>query len=788
MKFFKNALTPLCAISVLFAAVLQTNAAVVCYDSHATGANDGTSWADAFTDLQAAVTAAGDGGEVHVRQGVHYPVAEADRLTKTVSIGDVKIIGGYTGVGDERSTDRRLTVFSGDYSQNDKYVDQNGEDVGPVFDYEKSEVIDFRAPTEEEKYWRLANYADNLKALFTVPLETVTKNQRIEGITFVGIGNGGTVGGPLYAAGSDLLGATDCIVTITNCDFVAGFAIGSNGSGLIALASESEILDCRFLGCSGCCIIYICCSGDKSGEDLVATVKGCAFQNLYGVWKNLRSTGIVSYARAKNAAGEWVRSAIDVLDCTFDYIYGGDNGGSVGSWHGLVLGTSQGYFRSINNCKFRHILEESKTGTQLCQLTLVNNCIVYGSCTMRDCEISDCTIESEYPVSSMICVNVMSNCVVRNCRNTQTIPGTAGDMALVYANNGNMDVTLVSNRLDCANAKGATLIFGEIRNYGWTRITDNVVSNQGNSVLSSSARRLNGVIVENNVLTSDAGDVILFNANTLCENTAIVDNELHGGAKICQLISSPSGIRFFNSTIARNKLSGYSSEALAAIYYRSGNDSYITWTTFYNNEAPYEIYSYLNTAKGERLQLVSSVIYRDESTENYTPYFAELGPEGAEGNQGIFFVRSYFKGVDTTHPYFTLNKYLSADECYTEAPVFWDRKCRAANGYPYFVMKSSPYKKKPGYAPLKTTTSAVSQAPAGTPIFYSQFNGCYQIATTGFNDKSRTFYNYDAGGGLLGTETACTDMIGNSYDYEKGKVVIGAVQKFAPSGLMLLAR
>lgn len=86
-------------------------------DASATGANDGTSWADAYTDLAAALAAAEPGDELWVASGVYTP---GDARTDTFQLRNhIAIYGGFTGTETARAQRNpdpltNATVLSGD--------------------------------------------------------------------------------------------------------------------------------------------------------------------------------------------------------------------------------------------------------------------------------------------------------------------------------------------------------------------------------------------------------------------------------------------------------------------------------------------------------------------------------------------------------------------------------------------------------------------------------------------------------------------------------------------------
>jgi hypothetical protein len=86
-------------------------------DASATGYEDGTSWASAFTDLQDALVAAVPGIEIWVAAGTYKPTSGIDRSVSFVLKSGVKLYGGFEGWErhlQERSLDPSLTVLSGD--------------------------------------------------------------------------------------------------------------------------------------------------------------------------------------------------------------------------------------------------------------------------------------------------------------------------------------------------------------------------------------------------------------------------------------------------------------------------------------------------------------------------------------------------------------------------------------------------------------------------------------------------------------------------------------------------
>ncbi len=91
-------------------------------DLGATGANNGTSWNDAYVDLQPAIDAAAPGDEIWMAAGTYKPTSwpngGSEEREKHFSLKNgVTVYGGFTGTEtslDERDVEINETILSGD--------------------------------------------------------------------------------------------------------------------------------------------------------------------------------------------------------------------------------------------------------------------------------------------------------------------------------------------------------------------------------------------------------------------------------------------------------------------------------------------------------------------------------------------------------------------------------------------------------------------------------------------------------------------------------------------------
>ena len=137
-------ISPALGLAALLA-VSSTQAGVIYVDDDATGANDGTSWADAYVELQSALAVAQAGDEIWVAAGIYLPDYDVNTQTHTGDrtasfqlVNNVALYGGLVGTEDPATFDladrdfvANETVLSGDLAGNDgPAFSNNSENLG----------------------------------------------------------------------------------------------------------------------------------------------------------------------------------------------------------------------------------------------------------------------------------------------------------------------------------------------------------------------------------------------------------------------------------------------------------------------------------------------------------------------------------------------------------------------------------------------------------------------------------------------------------------------------------
>lgn len=133
MRGKANYLKWLCVPLLLVAARTAAAGRVIYVDASAAEGNDGSSWINAFSDLQDAIIMAQAGDEIRVAQGIYTPTQDPLDRDATFDLKDgVSITGGYAGLAgmypDFRHTKFYATILSGDIDHNDDIMDPNNKE------------------------------------------------------------------------------------------------------------------------------------------------------------------------------------------------------------------------------------------------------------------------------------------------------------------------------------------------------------------------------------------------------------------------------------------------------------------------------------------------------------------------------------------------------------------------------------------------------------------------------------------------------------------------------------
>jgi predicted outer membrane repeat protein len=408
-------------LAALFVALLMAptvTGEVIFVDADARGNNDGTSWADAFNDLQDALIVASGGDEIRVAQGIYKPdqgveITPGDR-TATFQLKDGVIIkGGFAGFGEPdpntRDIDLYETILCGDIGIAGYWPD-NCYHVVTANGVDETAVLDGFTIT-----CGLANIGHNLQ------------------------GNGG---GMLNKSSNP---------TVINCTFIGNSAI--EGGGMANLNSNPMLTNCNFIGNRADMGAGLC-----NGYDSNPTLTNCTFS---GNSVEFDGGGMANY----------VRSSPTLTNCTFtgnSASYGGgmDNSDCKPSMRNCIFsGNSADYGGGIcnwessprmTNCIFSGNRAKLSGGgiyvrvgfsgpgggcymINFCNITLIN-CIFVDNLAENGRFLACASCDNKFPSKVQI-----SNCIlwnggdeIRNYDGT-TITITYSDIWGGFTGEGNID-------------------------------------------------------------------------------------------------------------------------------------------------------------------------------------------------------------------------------------------------------------------------------------------------------------------------------------------------------------
>ena len=785
-KLREIALTPpVCAISMAVGILAFTGgaqAAVVCYDSHATGNDTGEDWANACTNLATALELAGDGGEVRVRQGIHFPIPVATNAA--IALPNVRLVGGYTGNGDERSDNPRTTIFSGDIDKTDYYADATGANLGVVLNYETGEFFDFES-TPAVGYWEYKPKTQNVAKLFTVA-DGVTSDytQTIEGLSFTGYGRGGGEANLIY-------GGKVAHLVVTNCLFIGNKSyIKQWQPALIDVKCDARILDCKFLGNNGTAIRYF--KNTPAVTSVENLISGCEFAYSSAVGENPVTLGYSTYANNSHSK---------IVKCDFHDLYMKNTAADSASenYVCVVTESTSGNVDVIDGCTFRRIEGVGDVQGLVC-LSVAGNHVtnsLFESCRI-DARSEPGAAKARTYYDMVYAYKGTVDCAFSNCLMTTTLEGTSTSLVRTGTADGqffckNTDfvgcaVTTAVKQACLSAVQCPHYKYGEIKGnslFGGTNaglVLNNMTFTQGGEVsgntvssgtgyaqISSQINATDVRIFDNRLSTVSGASVRLVNSVTTMRYCSVNGNELSGATSVMMLFAG-AGFSIQNCEIFGNVACNAGPNAtaclLGVISYSAGGN--IAWTKFYGNDFPvgFHVSSLQKAATLGYVSINSSIIARGEGDEPFTP--VTYGSADYEPYFNIRFRQTHIQNAVADAKYVDATSTVDGKvQLLTDAPAVYHKVMVADNGHRYLkLFGKSPYRRA-GYRPFYRSV-------ADQVIVFEQSPGNW------FNVHNLSSYK------PTGSEVPLDDLLG--AERPEGEVCLGAVQELQKLGLMLLVR
>ena len=346
-------------------------AEVIYVDAAADGANDGTRWEDAFTDLQDGLASAVSGDEIWVAAATYKPtLPDGDRFASFVLANGVSLYGGFAGGEselDERDWEVNETILSGDL---------NGDDGD---DFESNEensyhVVAANGTTETvvlDGFVITAGNADNASDHDAEGggMEIEFGSATVSNCTFMANSSGQ---GALYGFVSDVT-LTNCVfieniglaifsvltdITLTDCSFFEN----SNGAIQLLLGETTILTDCLFMNNSK--LGGITAAGGAADVGLGATLTRCTF------------IGNSAVGTCGGRGGGVSGSDMSLTDCVF---LGNLTDTGIGGGLALGGGANVGGNSTLINCLFSGNFSGSGGGINVTASTTLTNCTFSGN-------------------------------------------------------------------------------------------------------------------------------------------------------------------------------------------------------------------------------------------------------------------------------------------------------------------------------------------------------------------------------------------------------------------------
>ncbi len=297
--------TAIRAAAILAASVAAGASADVIYvRAAATGANDGSSWVDAFNGLQDALSGAMPGDEIWVSSGTYTPAPPGDAVASFVLRDGVALYGGFAGAEtarEQRDWSANPTTLSGDVGHDDVYgnpwyqgwniTTANSGHVVVGSGVGASAILDGFIVTAGHTGPAGTPAGDPL--MFGSGLYVIAGSPTVRHCTFSRNLAAFAAGGAIYCY--------DAAPSISDCAFVQNYVHLGNGAGVAVVGNAApSISDCEFR--ENIAVESGGNTGQGSGisinfltAPLTVTVERCVFQS--NVARTFYSAGGIEIAR-----------------------------------------------------------------------------------------------------------------------------------------------------------------------------------------------------------------------------------------------------------------------------------------------------------------------------------------------------------------------------------------------------------------------------------------------------------------------------------------------------------
>ena len=192
---------------------------------NATGANNGSSWVNAYTDLQSALSAASSGDEIWVASGTYKPTSGSDRTVSFVLKNGVALYGDFNGTETsrtQRDSSTNVTVLSGDIGALNDNSD-NSYHVVVGSNTNSSAILDGFTITGGKTLEDISLAPENVGG----GMYNKYGSPSVMNIIF--IGNEAAFGGGMYNGGDALMPETEGYPSLTNVTFQNNSAFEGGG-------------------------------------------------------------------------------------------------------------------------------------------------------------------------------------------------------------------------------------------------------------------------------------------------------------------------------------------------------------------------------------------------------------------------------------------------------------------------------------------------------------------------------------------------------------------------------